>query len=135
MNRQTLRSFLTIGGEMPFIPGARIGLKRINAIMQATMLRALYEGPCTVQDLCEACGGGIVAIRGYILALRKLKLVHIAEWHEAANGAAVIPAYVWGPDKKDVKRPVKTNAERSARYKARKRDEALLNLTRKVDPT
>ena len=60
---------------------------------------------------------------------------YVAEWHEAANGAAVIPAYLWGPDKKDVKRPVKSANERSNAYKQRKRDAALLNLTRKDKPT
>lgn len=115
------------------IAGARVGRSRINATMQAHILRALFEGPHTAKELVEVSGGGIVTIRAYIRALRLAKLVRVAEWHEAPNGALVVQAYMWAPDKTDARQPKKDALQRSREYKARKKAAKLLNLERRTN--
>ncbi len=107
---------------------------RITALSQAIILRELYEGPISIAGLAQVSGCGETTIGTYIRALRKLKLVRIAGWDVAPNGAAVIPCFEWAPDKKDIPKPVKSPAQRSRESRARRKLRMLHNgLTNSIE--
>lgn len=114
-------------------PGNNNAVK-INALSYAIVLRALYDGPCTMADLIEISGCGEWAIRGYLKALRHQNLVRVCDKLKNVRGAKTIPVYEWAPDKKDAVIKYKTHAERSRDYHQRKKIKELINgLTNSIE--
>lgn len=102
---------------MPIYTGGKV---RLNPLANAKLMRTLYEGSHSIAELIEATGLGERSVITYLIHLRKLKLVRIGSWDTARNGAATIPCFEWAPDKRDVPKPVKSVAQRSKEYRARK---------------
>lgn len=102
---------------MPIYTGGKV---RLNPLANAKLMRALYEGSHSLKELRDSTGLGDTTVETYIRHLRKLKLVRIGSWDTARNGAATIPCFEWAPDKRDVPKPVKSVAQRSKEYRARK---------------
>jgi hypothetical protein len=93
--------------------------------MQAKILRALILGPSSISELIEFSGGSYCAIRNYIKALRNEKLIRVADYETAPNGARVIPLFEWAPDRSDAKQPRTAAYERQRQYRARKKARVL----------
>ena len=70
-------------------------------------------------DLVEETGLTKGTVRKYLNALWNHKVVRIAAWEAARDGRRVVAVYKIGV-KEDAKQPRMTDAERKARYKARK---------------
>jgi DeoR/GlpR family transcriptional regulator of sugar metabolism len=83
-------------------------------------MRCLFDGKNTIEDLVEETGLSDSTVRGYVKALREQKLVRIVDLLEAANGSRCKHVYQWDPDKPDFKVRKRTQAERAAKYRARK---------------
>lgn len=90
------------------------------------MMRALLDGPCTVQDLREASGMADSSVRLWIHAARKAGVLRIAAWERIPTGQSTRPVYELNPEgRRDVARPPRTPAsKRAARYRLRKRQRA-----------
>jgi hypothetical protein len=73
----------------------------------------------------DACGGCDNTVRAYIRALHKERLIHVAGYERAVNGARVIRLYAWNPGAKDTPQPRASHAQRSRQYRARKKANAL----------
>ena len=114
----------------------RVSAKRpsaISAFSYAKMIKAIIEGPATVEEICEESGYSKPTVRAYLKALKKERLIYVAEWQEGPNGRVNTPSYGWG-DKRDVVRPVRSKNERMRRTRRRNRDAALLGIARAPGP-
>jgi predicted transcriptional regulator len=96
-------------------------------------MRLLWDGPHTMDELVEETGLAVSTVRGYVLSLRKRKLVAIVNLLEGRNGNRNKHVYAWKPDARDYRTHKKTPAERQAKYRQRKaestRHAALCFLT------
>ncbi len=94
---------------------------RISWLSNAKLLRALYEGEYTINELAEQTGLAISTVRGYVKALRNERLVRICDKRRNSRGAPVIHVYEWAPDKRDATFAPVSGAERASRYRERLR--------------
>jgi hypothetical protein len=89
-----------------------------NVSAYAETVYALTQGACTVFDLSEESGLGLITIRKFVAALKRRGLIRVAAWETDRLGRSSIAAYTWGRGRgKDAPRPPrKTMAERRATY-------------------
>lgn len=101
---------------------------RVSHLALAGMVAQMVQGTVTVPDMAEATGLSEQTIRGYVRALRKARVLHIAAWEQDAAGRQTMPAYTLGarPDAK--RKPPRTRAEIARHYRARKKTGALLGV-------
>lgn len=97
---------------------------KLNAMLTARLVRMLWDGPCTVKDLCEETGLHYVTVSCYVRELYKAGVAHIPQWEKDSRGRDLIKVYKLGPGK-DARRAKMTRCQISARYRA-KRDAARL---------
>lgn len=93
------------------------------------MVAALAEGPATVQDIAEETGLTDMSVRGYIRAMRKRRVIHIARWEHDAAGRQTLAAYQLGQKRDAVRVPPRSRAEMARHYRARKRDARILGVS------
>ena len=93
---------------------------KINAILQAKLIKLLLEGTYTCQELAEMTGLHYVTVLQYTRELHREGAAHICGWHEDQQGRQLIKIYKIGAGK-DVKRKRLTMYERQVRYRARKK--------------
>lgn len=95
------------------------GRPRINAVVQAHLIRLLVDDYHTAQDLAEETGLSPGTVRSYLRALKARKLVHIVSKEPDRGGQRSIAVWSFDPDKKDMSKPA-TPADRARTYRARK---------------
>lgn len=98
---------------------------KLNAILTARLVKMLWDGPCTLADLCEETGLHYVTVREYCSELHRAGVAHIPAWEKDSRGRDLIKVYKLGPGK-DAKRAKMTRPEISARYRAKRAAAQLL---------
>lgn len=78
-------------------------------------------GPLSLADAAELAAMNEPAVSGWLSALHKVKLVHIAGWAPDSRGYMTIALYAWNPGAPDVPCPAKPVAQRVREFKARQR--------------
>jgi hypothetical protein len=93
---------------------------RINAFVQAMLIRSLVNDPHTAIELSLETGLSPNVVRGYLRALKRFKLIYLVDKATDGRGQRSIPIWKFGPDMWSTY--VKTtSADRSRTYRARKR--------------
>ncbi len=96
----------------------------IDVIATVTLLHALNTETYSQKQLQEITGMHHASIGGWLRALKRKKLIYIAEWHR--HGKIWVAYYQWGIDEKDAPKPKPmTDAEYSRRARQAKALKAL----------
>lgn len=96
---------------------------RITAHSQAIILRALVDGPCTIQDLIDESGLNISAVYNYVRELRKHKLIYLVDKAPDRRGQKSLDIWRFGPDKRDTYRPTSAKErQKKCRENKKKRE-------------
>lgn len=103
-------------------------ITRVNHLTTALLLRELYDGPCTVEELREATGLKPATIRDLIKQLIKQRLVHIAGRVPNVRGEMRVLQFQWAPDKPHKSPPRKTTAQRSREARERRRRREMARM-------
>lgn len=99
---------------------------KINAILQAQLIKLLLEGTYTCQELADMTGLNYVTVLQYTRELHRAGAAHIAEWEKDWRGRDLSKIYKLG-EGKDKPRHKKTQAERQIAYRAKKKQLSLIN--------
>ena len=100
---------------------------KINAIMQAQLIKLLLEGTYTCAELAEMTGLHYVTVLQYTRELHRAGAAHIAEWEKDWRGRDLSKIYKLGVGK-DKPRQKKTQAERQVAYRAKKKQMKFMEL-------
>lgn len=92
---------------------------RINALSFALMIKALQQSPHALHELADETGLTPRTLKSYVLALEKVGAIHVCGWEKDRRGSVHMPIYSIGSGKPAAKR-ILTQAERSARHRAKK---------------
>lgn len=93
---------------------------KINAVMQANIIKLMLEGTYSCAELAEMTGAHYVTVLQYTRELHRAKAAHIAHWDKDSRGRDIIKVYKIG-EGRDAKRQKLTHVERSARYRTKQR--------------
>lgn len=104
-------------------------LIKINAILQAQLIKLLMEGTYTCQELADETGLHYVTVLQYTRELHRVGAAHIAAWEKDPRGRDLAKIYKLG-EGKDKKRQRKTQAERQIAYRAKKKQMKFMELLR-----
>ncbi len=116
---------------MPYVPtppspkGKR--MIKINAIMQAQLIKLLLEGTYTCQELANMTGLHYVTVLQYTRELHRAGAAHIAAWEKDKRGRDLAKIYKLG-EGTDKRRQKKTQAERQIAYRAKKKQIKIMEL-------
>lgn len=100
---------------------------KVNAMLYAKMLVLLREGIYTCDQLAEMTGLAYVTVLHYTRELLAHKVIFIDHWEKDAYGRDALKVYKLG-DGKNKKRSRLTDRERSARYRAKKKQAEMLQV-------
>jgi len=99
---------------------------KMNAVLQAHLIRMLCDGPCTIQEIADETGLHYMTVQVYLRELRQAGAAHIAAWEKDSRGRDQIKVYGLGVGK-DAKRRKLTGAERQAACRARRLERETLH--------
>jgi hypothetical protein len=95
----------------------------------AKMVSALLSGPQTVEELIAVSGLQQVTLRGYLKAMRREKIIRIADWGFDPRGAQTVPYYAFGSEADAKKRVMlRDQSKRGRQYRDRIKQQALMQL-------
>ena len=97
---------------------------RLNKICYALIIKRLIKDDATVKELTEVSGNHKVTIETLMRVFKDHGLVHVCGYEQDKYGRDLIKIYRWGKGK-DAQRYRLTPAERSRRYRERKKALAL----------
>lgn len=100
---------------------------KLNAILQAQLIKLLLEGTYTCQELADMTGLHYVTVLQYTRELHRAGAAHIAEWEKDWRGRDLAKIYKLGAGK-DKPRQKKTQAERQIAYRAKKKQIKVLEM-------
>ena len=100
---------------------------KINAIMQAQLIKLLLEGTYTCQELANETGLHYVTVLQYTRELHRAGAAHISGWEKDPRGRDLAKIYKLG-EGRDKPRQKKTQAERQIAYRAKKKQIKMLEL-------
>lgn len=100
---------------------------KINAIMQAQLIKLLLEGTYTCVELAEMTGLHYVTVLQYTRELHRVGAAHIAGWEKDPRGRDLAKIYKIG-EGKDRPRQRKTSVERQRAYRAKKKQIKIMEL-------
>ena len=106
---------------------------KINAILQAQLIKLLLEGTYTCAELAEMTGLHYVTVLQYTRELHRAGAAHIAEWEKDWRGRDLAKIYKLGAGK-DKPRQKKTQAERQIAYRAKKKQLKLIQTICSAQP-
>lgn len=89
---------------------------RLNALVMALALKVILSGRFTREELLHKTGVHYQSAGRWLAAIKREKLIYIADWQNDTMGRDNIPVYELG-DKPDKKRRSITPAQRSKRYR------------------
>ncbi len=89
---------------------------RLSHLTLGHTLRVLLSGRFTRHEIEAASGITTTTAYIWIRALRKMRLIHIADWETDAVGRDAVPIFELG-DRPDRRRRKLSAAERSKRYR------------------
>lgn len=91
-----------------------------NTVAICAMLKVMYEG-ATRQEMVEASGLHYKTVYRWMYTMRRANLIHIEGYEKDKRGCNDVPVFRLG-DGKDAKPPTPvSNAQKSAKYRKRKR--------------
>ena len=102
---------------------------KINAILQAKLIKLLLEGTYTCQELANETGLHYVTVLQYTRELHLAGAAHIAAWEKDPRGRDLSKIYKLG-EGTDKRRQKKTQAERQVAYRAKKKQMKIMELLR-----
>jgi hypothetical protein len=102
---------------------------KINAIMQAQLIKLLLEGTYTCAELAEMTGLHYVTVCQYTRELHRAGAAHISGWEKDPRGRDLSKIYKLG-EGNDKRRQKKTQAERQIAYRAKKKQIKIMELIR-----
>lgn len=101
---------------------------RVNAIAIANLLIGLQDGCHTCHDLSELTGLQIQTVRHYLKTLHAKGIIHICDWSEDVRGSRILKVFTLGTGK-DMPRPKPKGPKAAcAKYRAKKKQAALVNI-------
>lgn len=100
---------------------------KVNAIMQAELIRLLLEGTYSCAELAELSGAHYVTVLHYCRELHKRGAAHICMWDKDSRGRDLVKIYKIGPGP-DAKRKKASAAERQRRYREKKKATQLAQV-------
>lgn len=106
---------------------------RLGALSMAKVMRALMDGPCSIQELKVISGLSINTLHEYMRALRKEGVAHIGAWEKDATGRDSLRVYKLGSEK-DAPRSKKSKAEVARDCRKRKQDAQLTQSFAVIPP-
>ena len=98
---------------------------RLNATLNARMIKMLLYGEATVHEIADETGLGPETISRYCRELRKQKAAHIAGWEKNVRGVDATAIWKLGRGA-DVPRAVKPSTERSKAWRERQKQLKLI---------
>lgn len=100
-----------------------------NAVAYAVMIDYLLREPCSHEKIRLVTGLSMSGVRSYLGALRRRKLVYVAEWETDAKGRRCVKCFKLGR-LPDVTKPAPmTQAQRDARRRRKGRNLRMISLT------
>lgn len=102
---------------------------KMDAILQAKLIKLLLEGDYTCYELAEETGLHYVTVLRYTRELHLAGAAYICRWDKDIRDRDALRVYKLGLDKRDAKRTKLTPAERQARVRKRRQMATLLGLT------
>lgn len=99
---------------------ARKPKNRLNAVLYATLLAELVEGPTTRQELIDHTGLSRQTILSLVRALHERGLIHVASWEKDGRGKHSIAAFRFGAGKDAKRPPPLTSVELQRAHRQRK---------------
>lgn len=103
-------------------------LSKVGALSYAVLVKYLYEGLYSCNELSDMTGLHYVTVLGYTRAMYRERILHICAWETDSRGRSAIKIYKLGPGK-DAKRTKLTSAERSSAYRKKVRQ---MNIIRRL---
>lgn len=103
--------------------GSRRGHK-VNAMTFAILVKLLYEGTRSCQELADDTGLHKLTIYDWTRELHRQGVIHICMWE--GEGRASTRIFKFGPGK-DAPRPIKERSRVHAEYRARKKAMQVLH--------
>ena len=100
---------------------------KINAILQAQLIKLLLEGNYTCMELAEMTGLHYVTVLQYTRELHRAGAAHISGWEKDSRGRDLAKIYKLG-EGNDKKRQRKTDAEKQVAYRAKKKQIKFMEL-------
>jgi predicted ArsR family transcriptional regulator len=100
---------------------------KINAILQAQLIKLLLEGTYTCAELAEQTGLHYVTVLQYTRELHRVGAAHIAEWEKDWRGRDLSKIYKLGAGK-DKPRHKFTQAQRQVAYRIKKKQMKLMEM-------
>lgn len=101
--------------------------RKLNQNMYARIFVMLTAEPCTTHDLVEETGIHLVTAQRLMRCFNRYKLVHVCAWEKDVKGRDCTQVYKFGKGK-DKPRHRMTDAERTERYRNKKKMMALTNV-------
>lgn len=98
---------------------------KINAISYAKLVALMLDGTYDCKELAEITGLHYVTVLHYTREMYKEGACHIGSWNKDDRGRDLRIVYKIGKGK-DAKRNTMTRNERAARYRAKKKQIALM---------
>lgn len=93
---------------------------KINAFLQAMLIKNLLDGEYNCQDLADITGLHYVTVQQYTRELHRAGAAYIARWEKDARGRDNIKVYKIG-EGRDAKRQKLTAAERQQRLRDKRK--------------
>lgn len=106
-------------------------LVKINAFLQAQLIKMLLDDGYSCKELAEETGLHYVTVLEYTRELHRAGAAHIARYDKDSRGRDSIKVYKLGVGR-DAKRAKLTPTERQQRVRKRKQMAILLGLTHEV---
>jgi hypothetical protein len=106
-------------------------LIKINAILQAQLIKLLLEDEYSCEELAQETGLNYITVLQYTRELHRAGAAHIVRYEKDRLGRDSIKVYKLGAGK-DAKRARLSPAQRQQRQRDRKKMATLLGLTHEV---
>ena len=110
---------------------------KINAILQAQLIKLLLEGNYTCMELAEMTGLHYVTVLQYTRELHRAGAAHISGWEKDSRGRDLAKIYKLGEGRDKARRKL-TQVERQRAYRTKRKQMKLMEKlcsARPVEPT
>lgn len=98
---------------------------KVNAMAYAQLVKLLLEGTYNCTELAQLTGLHYITVLQYTRELHRAGAAFISSWDKDSRGRDIVKIYRLGVGK-DARRQSKTQAERQARYRAKRKHIVLM---------
>lgn len=100
-------------------------MRKMNCLAYCNLIKLLMEGTRSCKELAEETGLHVLTVYQYTREFHKAGLAHIVAWEPDTRGRSITKVYMWG-EGKDAKRQKIPSTQRSAAYRAKKKQLELM---------